>query len=197
MNLALAYLKLSNNNNGAIFHCERVLELAPDSCKALYRIAVAYTNKGEYDTAEIFLQKAMLKEPLNEDLRGLVARIKAEKREYIKKYTEISRRAVTNTQNHTRNNGLNKWENLALNVLVILIVIWVNIAKLVIKVVVCGTAKVAKGIINYGMSFWFIRIPVNLWIVIPFKIAWGIISWILAKMEEATSGQPAAVGAAT
>ena len=189
MNLALVYLKL-NNNNSAIYHCERTLEMSPNNCKALYRMALAYTNKAEYEKAEVFLNRVMAIEPPNEDIRGLKELLEKEKKEYLKQYTEISRKVFTNiNRNVSGNNNLSPLENALINFIVICISISANIGIALVKLSYCVLCGCLKGAANYAMSFWFVQIPVCILIILPWKILTGILSWALEKLKQAADQQ--------
>jgi len=101
--LALAYLKLGENFK-VIFHCKKVLEIDDANCKALYRMSLAYTNRGDYDEASELLKRALLIEPLNNELNLLKERIKKEKNDYAEKQKELRRRIFAVGKKETTTN---------------------------------------------------------------------------------------------
>eukprot|EP00826_Nyctotherus_ovalis_P035240 TRINITY_DN3010_c0_g2_i1.p2 TRINITY_DN3010_c0_g2~~TRINITY_DN3010_c0_g2_i1.p2 ORF type:complete len:144 (-),score=17.14 TRINITY_DN3010_c0_g2_i1:120-551(-) len=55
-------------------------------------MALAYTNRGDYDEAEATVRKALVIEPLNNELKQLKERIKQEKKSYIVQQKELGRK---------------------------------------------------------------------------------------------------------
>ncbi len=192
LNLAHAYLKL-NNNSAVVFHCQKVLEIDPRNCKALFRMSLAYSNNCEYQKAEQVLLKALALEPHNTELAGLWRKICEEKRRFLKQAREVSKRAFSipkplraaswgptdpglEDAEEPRGGRVGVFEAVYLVVAIVFMV-----AKGAMSLAVHALGAIA----GFAMSFWFIRIPVNIWVVIPWRIARNVLRWLLGRMEAA------------
>lgn len=179
-----------NNNNAAIFHCEKTLAISPNNCKALYRLSVCYTNKGEFNTAEQILQKAIQQEPNNDDCKNLMLKIQQEKRDYLLKLANMSRNAVLRknnviARNLVNNNELTKTENIIIDIIVFIVTTITRISLFCIKFIWNQIFPFLCESYEYAMSYWIIWLPVTIWILIPLRIVRTVYKWVIQKLENA------------
>ena len=146
--MALAYLKIGNNLC-VIFHCEKVLEVDENNCKALYRLSTAYVNRGDYDNAEKSLKRAMKIEPNNMELRDLAGKIKQGRKDYYKKEKEMGGRVFNlKTKKGTF------FETVIESIKKIVLFIPYTIMNLISDIF--GT------IVNFIMDLWIIKVPIGI-----------------------------------
>ena len=139
---------------------------------------MGYIEKGEYEEASGYLDKALQMEPRNAEMLDLRRRILVEKEEYKRQEREMSRRALGGGEGAM---NAEKWFDLGemfLKIVLTFLVLLVEHAfKLFVEII--SSAK------SYLMSYWFIRIPINIFVVIPWRISKDIFYWAISGMEEA------------
>ncbi|MCO5564326.1 hypothetical protein L7F22_017986 [Adiantum nelumboides] len=88
LNCAACKLKL-NEFRVAVDLCSRVLELEPENLKALYRRLQAYIQVGELDLAESDIQKALVIDPDNREVKLELKKLRQIENQYQKKSAEM------------------------------------------------------------------------------------------------------------
>lgn len=142
--------------------------IEPANCKALYRIALAHTNISEYEKAEIYLHKALIKEPKNEELSLLKQKIISEKKEQTDKIREVSKKAFASSK-----------EKKQVSVMTLFGLFW-SILKLIKEIILDFAWKFVGPILDYALSFWIVRTSVKVFIIFPYKIGQRLTSFALS-----------------
>ena len=138
-------------------------------------MAVAFTNRGEYERAEECLKKATAKEPENQDLKALRVRIQSEKTQHLEKSREVSKKAFGQKEMvEGREIKRVNW------FLAMLQCILVYITKKVTNMV----AKLIVPIQEYALSFRVIKVLTTLFITIPLQILAWLYRWVKGTQRQ-------------
>lgn len=172
LNLAFVYLK-TGNNLGAIFHAEKALEIDPQNCKALYRLAVACANRGDYARSEDALRRAMAKEPGNSEMQLLKDRIASERKDYLKKTKEVSKRAFAAPKEPANENRTKSRSSLGMLFGLVLLPI-----RLLVGRIIDWIWGIVVAVVDYAMNFWIVRVPVNVCIKMPWQVLSRMLQWV-------------------
>jgi len=173
-------LKLGNTL-AVIFHCEKVLKIDENNCKALYRIAVAFTKRGEYDKAEESLRKALKLEPNNSEMRALSEEIKKERKDYKESQKVMGKKMFGSTSNKSTLMG--KISNMIWYILLMIITYFK-------RIIFDPIWNLLTKIINTISSLWIIQFLIKMYkscinlIKKPFTMIHSLIKKVFALPRE-------------
>ncbi|XP_030463597.2 70 kDa peptidyl-prolyl isomerase-like isoform X2 [Syzygium oleosum] len=96
LNNAACKLRLGDYS-GATKFCTKALDLDPRNIKALYRRSQAYLKSSDFDEAEGDINKALILQPDNRDVKLVFKELKDKQKEYKVYQAEISRTMLSRT----------------------------------------------------------------------------------------------------
>eukprot|EP00831_Metopus_contortus_P031446 TRINITY_DN25651_c0_g1_i1.p1 TRINITY_DN25651_c0_g1~~TRINITY_DN25651_c0_g1_i1.p1 ORF type:complete len:247 (-),score=40.48 TRINITY_DN25651_c0_g1_i1:66-806(-) len=168
LNLSYAYLKLQRFES-VVFHCEKVLELDPDNCKALYRMGMANLSNGQYRQAELCVLRVLAREPKNPDALALKEKINIEKQQYLK---EIRKSKQSDSSELLPSVHFHIFRGVSL--------LLFSLIKFILNYLLSVFCDLCSFIFSFFMSFWIIRFPFNLFVRVPYGILKDILRAIFS-----------------
>ena len=154
-----------------------MLEIEENNCKALYRLATAHANLGNYDEADAWLHKAMVLEPNNADVIALQLNIRAARQKDAQQAKLMSAKVFGQ---HAPRIEAPKCHRSLVNSVLAMITSLISFVIGAIVGKVCGFLISGK---DFAMSFCIIRVPVTIFLLLPYRILRGLLGLLFFRSQ--------------